>query len=396
MRIYKNANIFEGAEYKLLSGMSLIEDQGKIVKITKEPYENAIDLRGGYVLPAFIDAHCHLGDTGAKEFGVGLTLEEAVVYPNGLKHRYLSKISEEELVETIRQGLLEMLRNGIAVIADYREGGLKGVLALRKAAEGLPIHALALGRPTGSGADGKEVFDAEIKALLEAADGIGMGGIYSLKEEDMRHVREAARDKLFSIHIAEGRMDCENSMREFGKSEVERAAELETDFMVHLTHTDGRDRRILKENKIPIVCCPRTNLILGDGFPELDLFAEDGISFGLGSDNMMFTSPDMFREMDTASRVIRGIKEQPDHMPFEECLKASAYGGAKALKLEDKYGSLEEGKSASFFVISAESPNLKYSHDIRSSMVHRVCSSDIKNFVVDGMDVIKDGKFLLE
>lgn len=396
MRIYKNANIFKGAEYELCSDMSLVEDHGKILKITKESYENAIDLHGGYVLPAFIDAHCHLGDTGAKELGVGLTLEEAVVYPNGLKHQYLSKISEEDLIKTIRHGLLEMLRNGIAVAADYREGGIKGVLALKKAAEGLPIHVLALGRPTGSYMSGKETFENEVKELLEVADGIGMGGIYSLKENDMRFVRQAARDKLFSIHIAEGRADCENSMREFGKSEVERAAELETDFMVHLTHTDEKDRTILKRKKIPIVCCPRTNLILGDGFPELDLFVEEGISFGLGSDNMMFTSPDIFREMDTASRVIRGMKEQPDCMPFQKCLRASAYGGAKALKMENQYGSLEEGKSASFLVISADSMNLKYSHDIRSSIVHRVCSSDIKDFVLDGTEVIKDGRFLME
>ena len=99
-------------------------DQGRIQGITDEQFESSIDLHGDYVIPAFVNAHCHLGDTGAKELGVGLTLEEAVVYPNGLKHKYLAKITSEELTEAVRDGLKEMLKNGIILAADYREGGL--------------------------------------------------------------------------------------------------------------------------------------------------------------------------------------------------------------------------------------------------------------------------------
>jgi cytosine/adenosine deaminase-related metal-dependent hydrolase len=81
-----------------------------------------MDLKGGYVIPAFLNGHCHLGDTGAKELGIGLAVEAAVVPPNGLKHQYLRSINKEQQTATIRHGLSEMLRNGIAVCADFREG----------------------------------------------------------------------------------------------------------------------------------------------------------------------------------------------------------------------------------------------------------------------------------
>lgn len=394
MQIYKNANVLWGKDYELIPQVSIVIEHGKITKLTKERCENATDLHGAVVMSAFVNAHCHLGDTGAKELGVGLTLEEAVVYPNGLKHRYLAKLTEEELIQTIRHGILEMLRNGVAVAADYREGGFKGLTALRKAQAGLPLHVIALGRPTLQDDAGEEQLQIELSQIAEIADGFGMGGLFALNGEHMKLVRKTAGNKLFSIHIAEGRADCEASVRDFGKSEVERAAELDVDFMVHLTHTDASDRKILSDRQIPIVCCPRTNLIIGDGFPRLDVFTECGISWGLGSDNVMFTNPNMFREMDAASRVIRGMQEKPNLLPYEACLKAVSLGGAKALKLEHQFGTLEVGKSASFLAIRAESPNLTYSHDFKSSIVHRAGPSDIQDFILDGTEVIRNGKFL--
>lgn len=394
MKKYKNANVFLGNNMQLEKNMTLIVDGGKLVHITTEQYEDCIDLHGDYVIPAFVNAHCHLGDTGAKELGVGLTLEDAVVFPNGLKHKYLASISKEILVETIRHGLLEMLRNGIAVAADYREGGLAGVLALREAQKGLPILVKALGRPAKCLNMTDKEFENEIRSISEVADGFGMGGIDAVSPERMGEIRQIAKNQIFSIHISEGRNDCTKSVQQYGKSEVERAFELNVDLMVHLTHTDEKDRRILEENKIPIVCCPRTNLILGDGFPEIDLFTKNGISWGLGSDNMMFTNPNMFREMDVASRVIRGLKEVPNNMPYEECLKAATLGGAMALKMDNKYGTLEEGKSASFIAISSDSINLTYSHDMKSTLIHRVEPGDIDYFILDGMDVIVKKEFL--
>ena len=95
----------------------------------------------------FVDAHIHIGDTGAKEMGVGLPLEKVVIPPDGLKHRFLQSVSGTEMhINMMRDGLLELLHNGIIAMADFREQGLPGVRALREAAAGLPLYVVALGR----------------------------------------------------------------------------------------------------------------------------------------------------------------------------------------------------------------------------------------------------------
>ena len=76
-----------------------------------------------------------------------------------------------------------------------------------------------------------------------------MGQIYAVSKERMKKIRSLCGDKIFSLHIAEGRSDCEKSKREYNQSEVERAAELETDFMVHLTHIDDHDKELLCKEK---------------------------------------------------------------------------------------------------------------------------------------------------
>lgn len=394
LKIYKNANIFYGENFELIPDASVVVNKGRIVEVTEKKYQNSTDLHGDYVIPAFIDAHCHLGDTGAKELGIGMTLEEAVVYPNGLKHKYLNNVTEEELTETMRCGMIEMLRHGVAVAADYREGGINGVKVLINAGKGLPIHVLALGRPICPADAENQEFEREIREILEISDGFGMGRLEAMSREKMKLIRKLARDKLFSIHISEGREDYILSQKLYGKSEVERALEFETDFMVHLTHTNGNDIRFLKEHSVNIVCCPRTNLIIGDGFPKLDMFTDAGITWGIGTDNMMFTNPDMFREMDTASRVVRGMTEKPNCMSANECLKAATLGGARALKIDDRYGTIEKGKSASFIAIKSDSENFKFSHNIKSSIIHRAGPSDIDYFILDGTEVITTGKFL--
>ena len=394
MRRYKNATIFYGADFRMLKDRTLIVDGDKVAAITDGSYDESIDLKGAYVLPAFINGHSHLGDTGAKELGIGLSVEEAVSPPNGLKHRYLRGLTDEQLGTTLRQGLREMLRGGIAVCADFREGGVEGVLALRRAQAGLPILALALGRPLSSGDCDSGILDKELAELREAADGLGISSVNAFPPAVMKNIRKVMKGKTLAIHVAESREGNERSIAKYGANEIERALDIEADFMVHLTQADDADVRRLAASGAKIVCCPRTNCILGDGIPPLDAFTRAGIDWGIGSDNMMFSSPDIFREMDFAGRSIRGLRERPDCIGTASILQAATISGARALGIDGELGTIEKGKSASFIAISADCEMLKFSNDILSSIVHRASSADIDYFLCRGTEVIRDGRFL--
>ncbi len=98
----------------------------------------------------------------------------------------------------------------------------------------------------------------------------------------------------------------------------------------------------------------------------------------------MFSSPDMFREMDFLSRMLRGLHKNPAVIDTMEIFKASTINGAKALKIDHKLGSLTPGKEASFNVINLDSQNLTYTHDPISALVHRANINDIRNIYIKG------------
>ena len=396
MEIYINGTVAAGPELELIEGATLIVDNGKIAAIEQEPREHGIDLKGALVIPAFVNAHTHIADTGVKELGTGLLVEDAVLPPNGLKHRYLQQLSEERLIETIRQGLKEMLKSGVAAFGDFREGGLDGIRALRKASRGLPIRPVILGRPMADSKAEFELTRKELEAVAEEADGFGISSIGAFAPEVYRQIREiAGDDKIFAIHLSESPRDHEYSLRTFGETEVKRAFAFEPDLMVHLTHATESDLVELKARNQRIACCPRTNLILGDGIPPLHEFYERDIPISIGSDNMMFSSPDLFREMDTASRVARGATKDPRAIDAKYLLRSATLSGAQALKLDRTMGSLAPGKEATFLVLDTSRDPFVYTHDKISSVVHRCGPSDISRFVCAGTTVIEDFEFKL-
>ena len=90
-----------------------------------------------WIVPAFFNAHTHLGDTVAMDLPVRGSLADLVKPPNGLKHRVLAATPRADLVRGMRSSIVAMIATGTAGFADFREGGAAGVAALREAAAGL-------------------------------------------------------------------------------------------------------------------------------------------------------------------------------------------------------------------------------------------------------------------
>ena len=396
MEIYTNADVLVGEELDYVPNATIVVENGRIAAIERDVRRDGIDLKGGLVIPAFVDAHTHIGDTAAKELGIGMQVELAVQPPHGLKHRFLQQLDEEELIASIRQGLKEMLMSGIAAFGDFREGGLEGVRALRTASRGLPIRPVILGRPMADYRANEQLTRRELELVAEEADGFGISGINAFEMDVFRMMRKIAKDKLVAIHVSESPRDAAMSIGKFGRTEIQRAFEFEPDLMVHLTHATDEDMHELKRRGQAIAVCPRTNLLLGDGIPPLHDFYRRGIPFSIGSDNMMFSSPDMFREMDTASRVTRGATQDPGSIDARFLLRSATLTGARALNIDRDLGTVEVGKAASFLVLDPESQAFVCSHDRVSAVVHRCAPSDIAWFICSGVTVIREGRFVLD
>ncbi|MBE0685336.1 MAG: amidohydrolase family protein [Anaerolineaceae bacterium] len=380
---FKASHIISGDGMQIVRDSAIHVKDGRILSIGQRLKEaTVVDLGHVLLSPMFINAHCHLGDTGAKELGVGLPLEQVVVPPNGLKHRFLAGLDQETHIQQMRHGLTEMLANGIIACADFREQGLAGVQALQKAAQELPVRVICLGRMTES----QDVVDIQQEAneILEIADGLGIRDIAAYPIPVIQELRKVYPDKIIAMHVSENAEAEKKSHHEYSQGQTARALELSPDFLVHLTHTPEHELQLIAERKTYAVCCPRANGILGDGLPDVSAWVTAGVEFSIGSDNMMIASPDMFREMDYLSRMQRGLHQDPAVIDFHKIFSAATIQGARALKIDQDLGSLSPGKEASFLVMNLDSANFTFTHDYISSMVHRANITDICNIYIKG------------
>jgi len=380
---FVDAVLLLGEELEPAPGMALNVAGGRIHSIGAPlPEARVVSLPNKLVCPMFVNAHCHLGDTGAKELGAGLPLEQVVNPPDGLKHRFLQSLQPEAHIAQMRHGLLEMLANGIIACADFREQGLSGVQALRQAAAGLPIQVRVLGRMAENGS--LDQMLAEGEAILEAGDGLGIRDSSSYPLPLLARLRAACPHKIFAMHASESRAAEQDSQRRYGCGQAAQSFAWRPNFLVHLTHTPPEELEEMQHLGIGAVGCPRTNGLIGDGLPDLATWQHAGLQFGLGSDNLMLTSPDLFREMDYASRTSRGLEEDAAAISITSILKAATIWGARLLGYEDDLGSLTAGKEASFIVLDLSSPNLAYTQDYRAAVVHRACKNDIHQIIIQG------------
>ncbi|HHY55454.1 MAG TPA: amidohydrolase family protein [Chloroflexi bacterium] len=382
------ATILAGDDLRVVDGAALTV-QGERILAIGAPVAGApqLDLTGKLICPMFVDAHTHVGDTGAKELGVGLNHAASVIPPDGLKHRFLRSVAPDQLTQMMRVGLIDMLQCGVIACADFREQGLIGVQALRQAAADLPIHVVILGRMDET-VDVVEM-ERQAHALLATADGLGVRDVEVYPAELLIRLREHYPTRLFAVHAAESAAAQAESLQTTGRTQVARVLDWRPDLLIHLVHATPADLSAIAAAGAYGVACVRSNGILGVGFPDLARWQQIGMRFALGTDNMMFVAPDMLREMDFASRLGRGLAQAPTAIDHHMILLAATIEGARALKLDNRIGSLAPGKEASFLVFDLDRPHLRYQHDPISAIVHRASLADIAAIYVRGAPLQK-------
>lgn len=328
--------ILAGRDFEAVEGRVIVED-GRIVAVEEASTES-----DDIVLPAFVNAHTHIGDSIAKDAGRGLSLEELVAPPDGLKHRLLREADQRELVAGMRRSLRYMAESGTAATLEFREGGIAGVEALREAAAGVDIDAIAFGR------DDPDVLDV--------ADGYGASGA---NDADFTIERGRARDaeKPFAIHAGE-----------VDETDIHPALDHDPDLLVHMVHADDEHVERVAASETPIAVCPRSNLVTDVGLPDIPELLEH-TTVALGTDNVMLNSPSMFREMAyTAKRY---------DVSAVEVLRMATTAGAEIGERND--GLIEAGRDANLLVLDGDSHNLAGYRDPVRAAVRRASASDVKH-----------------
>jgi cytosine/adenosine deaminase-related metal-dependent hydrolase len=331
--------VLAGESFEPVRGRVVI-DNGRITAV--EEAETTSQL---IILPAFVNAHTHLGDSVAKEAAVGHSLEEAVAPPNSLKHRRLAAADPAELVAAMRRTLRYMQRTGTVSCLDFRESGVSGARALRDAAESVDLDPF--------------IFGSGDASVLDVADGYGASGA---NDDDFRSERAAAaeRNRPFAIHAGEP-----------DPTDIDPALDLDPDLLVHMVHAEQSHLDRVAEQEVPVAVCPRANAVLDVGRPPIRELL-DHTTVALGTDNVMLNPPSMFREMAFTAKQF--------DVTAREVLQMATRAGADIIGRES--GIIASGRPAALVVLDGDSDNLTGTADPVEAVVRRATALDIERIVI--------------
>ena len=331
--------VLSGESFEPIRGRVLIEN-GRIAAIEETDTEST-----DIILPAFVNAHTHVGDSVAKEAAVGLSLDEAVAPPDSLKHRKLAAADHSDLVSAMRRTLQLMHQTGTISCIDFRESGSAGARALREAAAPVDLDPV--------------IFGSDDPSVLDIADGYGASGANDDEFADERSACDA-RDLPFAIHAGEP-----------DATDIHPALDLEPDLLVHMVHVEQDHLDRVEAQSVPIAVCPRANTVLDVGAAPLRELL-DHTEVALGTDNVMLNSPSMFREMAYTAKHF--------DVTAREVLRMATTAGAEIAGLD--CGVIAPGRRAAIIVLDGESHNLVGSVDPVRAVVRRATALDIKRVVV--------------
>ena len=388
--LIKNVSLLLGQELDFVSETSIQIQNGKFRRIQPNlkpnVKEDSIDCQGLLLIPGFINAHTHIGDSIGKDVTLDSSVDKKIHPVFGAKSKILKNTPPENLTNFMKNTCHSMIRKGITTFVDFREGGLDGVLLLKKTLSEIPIRSIILGRvdfyqdPTEIKKNlpiSKEKAQ-ELPKILQKCDGIGVSGANENSNSVLNHYSKTS--KIRAIHSSETKQSVSRSKKMTGKSETIRALSLKPHFLVHMTHASKSDLHVAAKKIRGIVICPRANSALAEGIPDITLMQKAGCTLALGTDNVMVNSPDMFREMDYLWKVTMGIHKK--RINPKEILKMSTVNGGKILKKD--IGVIQTGKIADCVFLNKHALDLEPMHDPYASIVHRASESAIKAVMIGG------------
>ncbi len=324
-----------------------------------------LDLRRFLALPGFVDAHLHFPQIDARGRGSGELLSwlERTIFP-AEEACADPRVAQDRAVRTFRA----LARNGVTTaavfgsphaeatelaFAEARRSGLRVFLGKTMMDRNGP-EGLLQSRQQNLEASRRlcRRWDNDARGRLRYAFSPRFAPACSF--ELLRDTASLARElgARVQTHLAESRREVEWVRELFPGSDsyadVYRAAGLlsPATVLAHAVHLTDGDWALLKSHGAAVAHCPTANFFLRSGTFDLPRALREDLCFGLGSD--VGAGPS-FSPFD----VMRHALYLAPIMP-SDVLQRATLGGAQALGVGDRVGSLEVEKDADVLVLDPQ------------------------------------------
>jgi formiminoglutamate deiminase len=161
--------------------------------------------------------------------------------------------------------------------------------------------------------------------------------------------------------------------------------------VVHATHASDRDIELLGGTRAYACICPTTEADLADGIGPARALASAGCRITLGTDSQAVI--DLFEEARRVELGERLASQQRGHFSAAELARAATVDGHASLGWPDA-GEIVPGAIADLVTVTLDTPRLAGTapETALESVIFAGSAADVRNVVVGGTDVVRDGQ----
>lgn len=363
-----------------------------------------IDARNQVVLPGLINGHTHLAMTLFRG------LEDDVPFHQWLFERILpleAKLVDREFVRVGTElAALECIRFGVTTVCDmyfYADqiadvidrAGLRALVSQVFAAGPLP-------EDRELGTDKAKLFEqlrSKYAAHPRITPMLGPHAPYTCDDVILKKVAQISEQTgaPVTIHLSETEHEVQDSFKEHGKTPVKRLYDLgllqRRAICAHGVHLDEADQALIKKSGAAIVYNPDSNLKLSSGIAPIARYLADGVQVAFGTDGSASNNDlSLFGAMDVGTKLQKLANHSNTAMVAAQALKCATWGGAHALGLGDRVGSIEVGKEADLICVDLDFPHMQPVHDVRSQLVYAAQGLEVDTVICRGQVLMRGKK----
>ncbi|ABE36648.1 amidohydrolase family protein [Paraburkholderia xenovorans LB400] len=365
-----------------------------------------IDARGKVITPGFVNVHTHSILTMVR--GVAADLGFAPSYTPGIPKG--TQVSPEQARVLARLGALEALMFGSTLIGDnfvYADLTTEAMADLgMRLTPSWRIHDVDFTKV----ADGRWEYSTRIgaqllQAGLDLADRwkdhplvnvqLAAHAVDTCSDAFLREIAHASRERGLRVntHLGQSRLEVERVRERTGKTSTEVLNDVgllnERLLGGHCIYVTDSDIALMAGAGAHAVHIPKCNATSGRLAPTPKI-KRAGINLALATDTQHGDMVELMRWALMTARVQEGAVNsdwQPQH-----AFHMATLGGANAVGMADRIGSLETGKDADLVMFDFGRPHLTPRTNALGTLVHTGQGRDVEMVMVNGSILVEGGR----
>jgi len=414
--IPNGAVIVENDQIESVCSLEDVGDRGR--------FDSVINATGKAILPGLVNCHTHLNEKLFPGMRDDLPLFD---WLNSVVRPHVVASTEEDCYLSALLGCLEMIKGGTTCFADMfcqetekkvlhrvtqavDVSGIRGILSrvmcdntqrpdipesLRSYIEKVPDDIV------------ERVIRETVEASREVASRnqqrimirFAPGSMMCISPSMADRIGELSKENHLGIHthFSEIMAEVEHMERKYGLRPISFAGKhglLGPQVLgAHCVHLSEWEIELLAKTRTNAVYNPVANMKLADGVSPVPRLLERGITVALGSDGAASNDNlDMFGVMKSASYLQKIHNCDAGMLPSQQVLEMATLGGARALQMEEKIGSLEPRKKADLILVNLRDPNLVPTHPetVVNQLVCSATAANVDTVLADGRVVMKN------